>query len=41
MLGKLEDIEDDIGGKYGEGKSGMSEHEDGSVLYGIGCEYDE
>jgi hypothetical protein len=32
MDGRLEDIDDEIGGRYGEGKSGMSEHEEESVL---------
>jgi len=35
MLGREVEIDEDSGGRYGDGKRGMSEHEEERVLYGI------
>jgi hypothetical protein len=41
MLERVEGMVEDSGGKYGDGKRGMSAQVEDKVLYGICCEYEE
>jgi hypothetical protein len=41
MLGSVVGMDEESGGRYGDGKRGISAHVDERVLYGICCEYEE